>query len=199
MPTTTTSTTTTLPPASTSTIVSNANGVVTIKGRGSRAVALPAAVPLPAIVHAEHAGKSSFAISGLDATGRRTSVLATSLGTYDGTFPVGFVGQRGDPVVALRVSTRGTWQIDVGSALLAPQLGAGRSGVGDTVLAYDGPGATAHLTYGGRARLVVNMYDNGGLIPLVATTGPYDGPISLVAGPAFISVTTTGNWSMIIE
>jgi hypothetical protein len=47
--------------------------------------------------------------------------------------------------------------------------------------------------------VIVNVYERGGLIPLVNTKGPYDGPISLVAGPAFIAVTASGKWSMSIE
>lgn len=45
----------------------------------------------------------------------------------------------------------------------------------------------------------MNVYENGGLVPLVDTNGPYDGPISLLAGPLFIAVTTTGKWSIVIE
>jgi hypothetical protein len=45
----------------------------------------------------------------------------------------------------------------------------------------------------------VNVYEHGGLLPLVDTEGPYDGPISLLPGPLFIAVITTGKWSMILE
>jgi hypothetical protein len=193
------SSSTTLPPAPSSTSVSVANGVVTIKGRGDRTVPIPAAIALPAIAHAHYTAKGSFLVSSVDGAGRRLAVLASSLGPYDGTFPVGFVDPADDPTANLRISTLGPWEIDIGSALLAPRLASGQSGLGDTVMAYEGPAATAHLTYRGHATLTVNLYENGGLIPLVHTRGPYDGPISLVAGPAFIAVTTTGNWSMIIE
>lgn len=193
------STTSTLPPAPSSTSVSTANGVVTIKGRGDRTVPLPAAVPLPAIVHAHHDGKGSFAVNGVDPLGQRTGVLASALGSYDGTFAVGFVEAANNPTSRLRIITQGPWRLDIGPAGDAPPLGRGLQGAGDTVLSYGGPGATVHLTYRGRARLIVNVYENGGLIPLVNTKGPYDGPISLIAGPAFIAVTTTGNWSMVIE
>jgi hypothetical protein len=138
-------------------------------------------------------------VNGVDSLGQRTSVLASALGGYDGTFAVGFVEATNPPTTRLRVVTRGPWRLDIGPAADAPRLGRGLRGVGDTVLSYGGPGATVHLTYRGRARLIVNVYENGGLIPLVNTKGPYDGPISLIAGPAFIGVTTTGKWSMNIE
>ena len=156
--------------------VSLANVVVTIKGRGDRTVPLPAAVPLPAIVHAHHDGKGSFAVNGVDSLGQRTGVLASSLGAYDGTFAVGFVEAANNPTSRLRIITQGPWRLDIGPAGDAPPLGRGLQGAGDTVLSYGGPGATVHLTYRGRARLIVNVYENGGLIPLVNTKGPVRRP-----------------------
>ena len=138
-------------------------------------------------------------MNGLDSFGRRTGVLASSLGAYDGTFAVGFVEGAENPTKSLRIITNGSWQIDIGRAEVAPPVGRGVQGVGDTVLSYRGPGATVHLMYRGRARLIVSVYESGGLIPLVNTNGPFDGRVSLIAGPAFITVTTTGKWSMIIE
>jgi len=196
--TTSTSTTSTLPPAPSSTSVSTMNGVVTIRGRGDRTVPLPPSVPLPAIVHAHHDGTDNFAVLGVDSRGQRTAVLASSLGYYDGTFPLGFVEAAGDPTTSLRIVTTGPWRIDIGPAGLAPRLGRGVQGVGDAVLSYAGSGATVHLTYRGRAKLLVNVYDHGRVIALVDTKGPFDGPISLPAGPALIAVTTRGKWSMII-
>jgi hypothetical protein len=185
-----------VPAAPSTTTVSTADGIVTIKGSGDVTVPLPSSVALPAIVHAHYAGTKIFLVSAVDAVGRRISVLANSLGSYEGTFPVGFVDQAAKPTRSLRVDTTGPWQLDIGSATKAHDLGAGLAGFGDTVLAYTGKATTAHLVYGGPGTLVVNMYENGGLIPLVHTKGAYDGPISLIAGPAFITVTTTGEWSI---
>jgi hypothetical protein len=173
--------------------------VVTIKGNGTLSVPIPGRVPLPAIVHAHHDGKTSFVVSGIDSFGSRTSVLASSRGAYDGTFAVGFVEAANNPTKRLLISTRGPWQIDIGQAALATPLAGAQQGVGDTVLDYRGPAATAHLVFRDPSKLVVNVYENGGLVPLVDTKGPYDGPISLLAGPLFIAVTTHGKWSMIIE
>ena len=192
-----TATAVTRPSAPSTTSVSTANGVVTITGSGGLIVPIPSSVPLPAIVHASYGGKQSFVVSGIGQVAGHEPVLASSFGAYDGVFPVGFVDPAGDPTVALHVATRGAWQLYIGSAAThAPSLGSGQAGVGDTVLAYTGPAATAHLTYAGRKTLIVNMYENGGLIPLVHTKGPYNGPISLVTGPAFIQVTTVGTWSI---
>jgi hypothetical protein len=172
--------------------------VVTIRGSGDRTVPIPASVSLPAIAHASYKGKGIFVVSSGDAAGHRGAVLASSLGEYEGTFPVGFVDPANAPTASLRVATTGPWVIDIGSAVLAPELMHGQSGDGDAVMQYAGPATPAHLTYRGRGMLTVNLYEQGGLIPLVHTRGPYDGPISLVAGPAFIAVTTTGKWSITI-
>jgi hypothetical protein len=171
---------------------------VTIKGSGTWTVPLPAGVALPAIVHAHHDGTNSFVVTGVDALGRRTSVFASARRAYEGTFAVGFVDV-GNPTTQLRVDTRGPWRLDVASAALAPPLGSGREGVGDAVLSYVGPAVTAHLAFRSDAKLVVNEYENGGVVPLADTKGPYDGPISLLQGPLFIAVTTTGKWSIMIE
>lgn len=171
---------------------------VTIRGRGPLTVPIPARVPLPAIVHAHHNGNNSFVVNGVDSLGQRTTVLASARGAYDGTFAVGFV-DLGNPTTKLQIDTRGPWRIDIANATVAPPLGAGREGVGDTVLSYDGPAVTAHLTFRSNAKLVVNEYENGGFVPLVDTNGPYDGPISLLPGPLFIAVTTTGKWSIMIQ
>jgi hypothetical protein len=172
--------------------------VVTIKGSGALTVPLPASVPLPAIVHAHHDGKLAFIVSGIDAFGQRTTVLASACGFYDGTFAVGFV-EASNPTARLRIDTHGPWRIDIGRAALAPPLGNGQAGVGDSVLSYAGPATTVHLVFRAKARLIVNVYEHGGLLPLVDTKGPYDGPISLLSGPLFIAVITTGKWSMIPE
>ena len=173
--------------------------VVTIKGSGALTVPLPASVPLPAIVHAHHDGDRAFVVSGIDSVGQRTAILASARGFYEGTFAVGFVEAANNPTAKLRIDTHGPWRIDIGRAALATPIGRGQAGVGDTVLSYRGPATTAHLTFRVKSRLIVNLYENGGLVPVVDTQGPYDGPISLLPGPLFIAVITTGKWSMIIE
>jgi hypothetical protein len=179
--------------------VSIANGVVTIRGNGSLVVPLPAAVSLPAIVHAQHTGTGTFIVSGIDSVGGHTAVIASALGAYNGTFAVGFVDAADKPTSKLSIDTGGAWQLDIGPATLAPALAGGKEGVGDSVLSYRGPAATAHLVFRSKSRLVVSVYENGGFVPLVDTEGPYDGPISLLEGPLFIAVTTTGKWSMEIQ
>ena len=74
--------------------------------------------------------------------------------------------------------------------------GRGVSGKGDAVLSYTGPAVSAHVIYPATSAFQVSAFANGAVSILVRTVGPYDGRIRLPAGPAFISVTATGNWSM---
>ena len=171
--------------------------VTNVDGNGPATVPIPAAVGLPALVHAHYSGKSSFVVSSVNASGQHLAVLARSLGSYDGTFAVGFVEQRGNPTAALRVVTIGPWHLDIAKPVFAPTLsGSGVSGHGDAVLAYKGPEVEAHVIYRGAAGFTVATYAGGVVTMLVSTVGPYDGKITLPAGPAFVSVTADGDWSM---
>lgn len=168
-----------------------------VDGRNTSTVPLPDGVGSTAIVHAQYTGTANFQVTSVDAAGLELAVLARSVGSYDGTFPVGFVNQKASPATGIRVVTTGPWHLDIGDPALAPPLaGRGISGQGDAVLGYTGPQVTAHVTYPGTSALQVSAFANGAVKILVRTAGPYDGRIELPAGPAFISVTATGNWSM---
>ena len=141
--------TTTVPPTITTTPVTAAGGkvvaiIAAVDGTDTTTMPIPANVGRPAIVHAKYDGAASFVIRALDARGRRIATLARSLGPYDGTFPVGFVNQSGNPVASLQVDTTGPWHLDITKPVLAPELsGRGVSGHGDAVLAYKGPAVSA--------------------------------------------------------
>ena len=116
---------------------------------------------------------------------------------YDGTFPVGFVDQANHPTTALLVETTGPWHLDLANPSVAPELkGAGVSGHGDAVLSYRGPATSARMIYANTSELAVSTFGGGVVTMLVKTVGPFTGSIALPAGPAFISVTAAGDWSM---
>ena len=80
---------------------------------------------------------------------------------------------------------------------LAPELtGSGVAGRGDAVLVYRGPRVKAHITYPGTSEFEISTYAHGSVTMLVTTVGPYNAQIQLPEGPAFISVTAAGVWSM---
>jgi hypothetical protein len=195
-------TTSTVPLTITSTPVTSTGGarigtVTAVTGTGPATVALPATAGHTAIVHAQYDGDGAFVVSSVNAQGQHLAVLAQSLGSYDGTFPVGFVDQRDNPTASLRVEATGPWHLDIANATLAPELtGAGVSGHGDAVLSYKGPAVTAHVIYPGTSAFEVSTYAGGAVTHLAAAVGPYDRRITLPAGPAFISVTADGDWSM---
>ena len=189
-------TTTAIAPVTTTTAAA-VPGVVPVDGTGDHVVVIPPSVGLPAIVHAEYEGAGSFVVKGVDGSGRDTTVLAASLGGYNGTFPVGFVDAKvPNPNVGLHVITTGPWHLDMAPARLAPPLGRGRSGTGDAVLSYVGPAATMQLVHDQRTRFVVGIYGQENLTLLADQVGPYRGRAALPAGPVFIVVSTTGEWSI---
>ena len=198
-----TTTTTPAPPKITSKVVTDAGGAVlghltAVDGAGPATVTMPASVGTPAIAHAQYTGNGAFAVSSVNARGDHLSVLAESLGSYDGTFPVGFLDEPANPTAALRVVATGPWHLDIAEAKLAPKLtGSGVSGRGDAVLAYDtGPKVRAHVIYPGTGAFSISTYAHGLVSMLERTVGPYDGYVTLPAAPAFISVTAAGDWSM---
>jgi hypothetical protein len=167
-----------------------AGTLVSVDGRGNATVPLPAQVGRPAIVRAEHDGAGRFTVTAIDAAGHPLGEVAQSVGTYGGTFPIGFVDEAHDPATGLRVTTDDAWHLDIAQASLAPQLSPpGVSGHGDTVLSYAGPAVSAHITASGRTPFTIHIYENGTASLVTHTFGPYDGHVTLPTGPAFISVT----------
>lgn len=158
---------------------------------------LPAAIGRPAIVHAQHDGTGPFTVTAVDAGGLPLGVVAQSTAAYSGTFPIGFVDETDHPTSALTITTADAWHLDISNAALAPALsGAGVAGHGDTVLSYLGPAVSAHVTASGGTPFTIHTYDRGVASLLANTVGPYDARVPLPAGPAFISVTAAGDWSM---
>ena len=193
---------TTTPPTITTTPVTDASGRVTavvtnVEGDGNATIPLPPDAGVPAIVHAQYEGRDKFVVTNVDGFGKYLSILAQSAGKYDGTFPLGFVDQHNDPTGGVSVATTGPWQLDIAAAGLAPALPpAGVSGRGDAVLSYTGPKAGAEVIYPGTSTFTIETFANGTVDVLANAVGPYRRRIALPAGPAFISVTAAGNWSI---
>jgi hypothetical protein len=180
----------TAPAVTTTTTI--APGVASVDGDGRQLVVIPASVGVPAIVHARYAGSGSFVATGVDGHGADTKVLAVSLGGYDGTFPVGF----DDAAVAVRVQAAGPWHLDMADAASAPRLGTGVSGTGDAVLSYVGPPRRVLLEHPEATRFVLRIYAQDDITVLADREGPYREEVDLPAGPAFLSVSTAGTWSI---
>jgi hypothetical protein len=192
----------TIPPKITTTPITRPGGAVagtltSIDGRGNATIRLPPKVGRPAIVHAQHDGGGQFTVTAIDSSGSSLGVVAQSVGAYGGTFPIGFVDEAGHPTTGLTVATDDAWHLDITQAVLAPQLtGSGVAGHGDTVLSYRGPAVAAHVVSSGATPFTIHTYEKGVAALVVNTIGPYDARITLPKGPAFISVTATGDWSM---
>jgi hypothetical protein len=170
--------------------------VAPVDGSDSRNVGLPADLTLPLIVHARRAGSGSFVVRGIDAVGSDTQVLASALGSYDGTFAVGFVDNCATPTVGLHVETTGKWHLDIAEARLAHQYTSGVAGKGDSVFSYIGKAAKARVTYSGHTRFNVTTYGADGPKLLVRSTNAYTGTVALPRAPIFIAVTADGAWKI---
>jgi hypothetical protein len=185
-------------PTISSTPVTNTGGtrvgtITAVDGSGPATVDLPATARQNAIVHARFGGAGAFIVTGVNAAGHATSVLAQSAGPYDGSFPVGLADPLANPTTGLHIATDGTWHLDIGQATLAPELtNPGVSGHGDAVLSYRGPRTTAHILYPGTSPFAVSVYANGAITRLASAVGPYDRTITLPAGPALYRSRPTG-------
>jgi len=178
-------------PTSSTTSPAQGAGVVPIDGRGDRLVDVPVGVALPAIVHARYTGPGGLTIESVYARGRAIPIV-TSPGAYDGTFPLGFIA----PVTGMHVKAAGPWHLDVANASLAPEFSTGIAGHGDAVLTYTGAKADKLVTHSGRSRFILRIYSNEGPHVLVDDTAPRTEKTTLPAGPAFVSVTAPGPWSI---
>ncbi len=170
-----------------------------VDGSADRNVGLPPNLSLPVIVHAHRDGPGSFIVRGVDAAGNETQVLATALGTYDGTFAVGFVDACAIPTVGLRVETTGRWHLDIADARLAPEYHdlTGVAGKGDSVLSYVGKATKTRLTFtAAHGRFDVTTYGADGPKLLARSNGAYHATVLLPSGPIFIAVTASGAWTM---
>jgi len=179
--------------APTTTTVASSKDVVPVDGKGAKAVALPASLVFPVIVHAQYSGPGSFIVKGRSSDADTT--LVTSRGAYDGTFPVGFVDTRGAPTSSLEIQAVGTWHLDIASATLAPHLNAGVRGSGDAVLYYNGPKARLRVTHDESTPLLIRTFGNS-LQRFARGSERVDTTIDLPAGPLFIAVSALGGWSL---
>jgi hypothetical protein len=147
------------------------------------------------IVHASYTGNGNFVVKSRAADGIDTAIVAVAHGVYEGTFPVGFVDQRGAPPTALNVQGDGPWHLDIASARLAPRLTRGIRGDGDAVLLYQGPKARFRVTHGAANAFVLRTYGSSNLT-FTRGSGRVDGIVELGTGPLFVAVTTVGPWSI---
>jgi hypothetical protein len=135
-----------------------------------------------------------FAVQAIDGD---QDLLVNTTEPYSGT--VLMDADRGG-TTQLQVTATGPWSVTLSDPLSAPQLAVGaNTGVDDQVFLYEGPAGVAQIdaNAGGRFFAVV-VYTGEGRELLVNTTDPYSGAVPMPAGPGFVTVTATGNWSIAI-
>jgi hypothetical protein len=167
---------------------------VSKSGAGKSVVTLPDGVEV-AMVTAEHTGQSNFALTVLDASNQSTGdLLVNTIGNYSGTTAYGMNGL-GEPV-NLQVEADGQWTVTIKPLAKAPELKLPHQSEGDGVFRYLGDAAQWELTHSGSSNFAVFQY--GGVIPglLANEIGQFEGTVPATAGPAIVTVTADGTWTV---
>jgi hypothetical protein len=150
-------------------------------------------------VTATHTGTGNFSIVGLDAQNATTGDLAVdNVGDYNGTTAFG-LGTNGTPLVNLKVTASGQWTIKLSPVSAAPILTSGATGKGDAVYQWTGKETTWTISNtGGAGNFAVINHGSGafGDDLLVEVFGPYNGSVSVPAGPAVTTIQSDGTWSI---
>ncbi|MFC7404392.1 TM2 domain-containing protein [Georgenia alba] len=165
---------------------------VSESGSGDAVVAVPASV---AMVTATHDGSGNFSITVIDEANQPTGdLLVNTIGSYSGTTAYG-LNQLGEPA-SIQVTADGAWTLDFAPMSTAPELTLPAESEGDSVFRYTGDAGTWAVSHSGQSNFTVTEYPE--LIPslLVNEIGNYSGSVPAVAGPAIVTITADGTWSI---
>lgn len=124
------------------------------------------------------------------------SLIVNTIGAYAGSHLID--ARQGSNTTKVTVTATGAWKITVSSLDAAMQVQDQQvSGKGDVVLHLMGNTTQAALTNDGDANFVVETFpESGGSLDLpVNTIGSYKGTVP-IAGPAYVQITSNGNWSV---
>jgi hypothetical protein len=163
-------------------------------GEGTDVVRIDPPSEWPGIVaHCTVAGEGHCSISALDESGERIDRIVNTVGDYSGTTLLN--RRRGREPVALEVTGRSHWKVELASVDSSRPLDQSVAGLGDDVLRYDGPFRVASVSHGGAGHFAVRS-----VAPrpqtLVNQVGPFAGRVRFPAGPATVVVHASGPWSI---
>ncbi|WP_239065897.1 hypothetical protein [Microbacterium hibisci] len=127
-------------------------------------------------------------------TNGRESLLVNTIGSYTGKRLINV--NDGSVVTRFTITASGPWQLVVEDLSLAKSVAGAASGAGDDVILMTDEFDVAAITNDGSSNFVVYAYGEGNFSPLIVNEiGAYSGTVPMV-GPAFVEVTSTGNWSI---
>lgn len=170
---------------------------VQLSGTGDTVIDLPAGAT-GGIVVATHNGKRNFAVTVLDANNGSTGeLLVNTIGAYSGTTAWG-ISALGEGV-KLQVMADGAWTFDIRPMGDAPLVAP--AGTGDAVFLYEGGAASLSATHAGSRNFAVQEETGKAFSMglLINEIGAYNGTVPLAAGPAVITVTADGGWTLAVK
>jgi hypothetical protein len=123
------------------------------------------------------------------------SLLVNTIGGYSGSHLIDT--GNGSNTTQLTITAGGAWKVTVSSLDAATPASGPVNGKGDTVLYLTGKTTKAAVTNTGDANFVVQAYSASGGFPDLAvnTIGSYKGTVPMKA-PAYIQITSNGNWTV---
>lgn len=161
-------------------------------GRGDGIVTVPSEA-IGGIVEASHNGSSNFVIETLDDSNNNTGLLVNTIGSYKGKT----LFTSNEAPVKLKVTADGSWTIKIVPVSSAKRASSSNSGSGDMVLVYEGEAADWKVTHKGSSNFVIQFLSTSGNDLLVNEIGNYSGVIPSTEGPAVVSITADGTWTMV--
>lgn len=173
----------------------------------------PEAPPVPKVVHQEWSGKGDMVIPNLSITSPAIatfkcdpcahntvlksngaeSLLVNTIGSYSGQHLINI--QDNSATTQFTIEASGPWTLTVDDITTASVATGPASGHGDSVVLMRSDFTAAAITNNGEHNFVVEAYGSGGMPLIVNTIGAYAGTVEM-AGPAFVQVTSTGDWSI---
>lgn len=153
----------------------------------------------PGIARIAHQGGGNFAVINHGTNGERIDLLVNVIGNYQGTLPLDFLDS--EHTGRFEITAGGSWEIQVlplASVRTEPIPGI-IQGVGDDVIALDGPGLPDLLkadASGGSGNFAIWTYGLDGRDLVVNEIAPYSGTVLIDSGTYVLVISATGPWSL---
>jgi hypothetical protein len=167
----------------------------------------------PAIEHQEWSGTGDFvidvdlsspAIVGFSCelctgntvleTNGSEALLVNEIGAYTGSKLINV--NDNSATTRFVITADAAWTLTVDDITTAQAVTGPATGAGDSVILMQSEFDVAAITNDGEGNFVIYAYGDGNLSPLIVNEiGAYSGTVPM-AGPAFVEVSSTGNWSI---
>jgi len=164
-------------------------------GTGPKVVRLTRVVG-PVLITMKHTGLSNFAVWAVNSGGRKTDLLANTIGNYAGTR---VAGAADDDIAALTVDADGPWSFVIRPVSSAPQWkGSKVSGTGDVVLRTGLVSGlvTIKANYTGTGNFAVWAYDDSRRSLVFNEIDKFKGESLLPDGTVVIAIESDGPWTL---